>query len=123
MVPETTRATIVVLGNSSAALELIEQTLRESSHRVLATNNPIEAFELARRVRIDLLIGDIALLEGHEQPLLRQFHSVQQDLKILYLGAQDDPRAGTAAGEGTLGVPFSLDELRDAVAAALAPRA
>ena len=123
MVPDPTRATIVVLGNSSAALELIEQALRESSYRVLATNNPIEAFELARRVRIDLLIGDIALLEGQEQPLLRQFHSVQQDLKILYLGTQDDPTAGSADGEGTLAVPFSLDELRDAVAAALAPHA
>jgi CheY-like chemotaxis protein len=121
-VPDRSRATIVVLGNSSAALELIEQTLRESGDRVLATNNPIEAFELARRVRVDLLIGDVALLEGQEQPLLRQFQSVQRDLKILYLGTQDDPRAGAADGETTLRVPFSLDELREVVAATLSAR-
>jgi DNA-binding NtrC family response regulator len=117
------RATIVVLGNSSAAVELIEQTLRESGDRVLATNNPIEAYELVRRVRIDLLVADIGLLEKHDQPLLKQFHSVQPDLRILSLGIQDDPRAESANGGTTLRVPFSLDELLAAVAAALAPRA
>ena len=113
------RATIVVLGSHAAELELIEQTLRESGDRVLATTNPLEAFELGRRIRIDLLIGERALLEGQAEPLLEPLHSGRRDLRILYLGSHDEPKTAAANGERTLPVPFSLEELREAVETAL----
>jgi DNA-binding NtrC family response regulator len=120
---ERAPATIVVLGNHSASLELIEQTLRESGDRILATSDPSEAFELVRRVRIDLLIGETALLEGREQPLASELHSIQRDLRILSLGGQQEAKAAAGDGEMTLRVPFSLDELWEAVETALALRA
>ncbi len=49
-------ATILVLEKSAAARELIDQALRESGDRILVTDDPNEAIELARRVRIDLLV-------------------------------------------------------------------
>ena len=50
--PSRSPATIVVLEENAAARELIERTLREAGNRVLVTNDPYEALELARRVRI-----------------------------------------------------------------------
>jgi CheY-like chemotaxis protein len=56
-------ATIVVLEENAAAQELIDQTLRTLGDRVLISNSPMEALGLSKRVRIDLLVGDVGLLE------------------------------------------------------------
>jgi DNA-binding response OmpR family regulator len=109
-------ATIVVLEGNAAAQELIDQTLRNSGDRVLISNSPVEALELAERVRIDLIVGDAGLLERSEPHVVEELQSVAQ---ILYTHVQGSstlaqPDSGTA-----LPSPFSLEELKEAVAAAL----
>jgi CheY-like chemotaxis protein len=109
-------ATIVVLEENAAAQELIDQALRTSGDRVLISNNPMEALGLSSRVRIDLLVGDFALLERSGPKVVEKLRSVAQ---VLYTNV---PRSSKLAQEdsGTaLGSPFSLEDLRGAVAAAL----
>jgi PleD family two-component response regulator len=80
-------ATIVVVHESPAVLELIEQALREPGHCVLATSNALEALDVVRRVQIDLL-----LLEAADRPaareLARDFRTIQPRLRVFYLVAK-----------------------------------
>ena len=101
-------ATIVVLEENAAAQDLIEQALRNSADRVLITNNPLGVLGLARRVRIDLIIGDAGILERTGQ--------------ILYIDVQPGSAFGEADSGKALRSPFSLEELREAAHAALAAR-
>jgi DNA-binding response OmpR family regulator len=111
-------ATVVVLKENAAAQELIEQALRESGDRVLVTADPLEAFELARRVRIDLLVGDVVLIDRCDLEAVRG-RSAEHDLRVLYIDGRGEPKSANRDGAITLRSPFSLEELRVAVAVAL----
>jgi DNA-binding response OmpR family regulator len=111
-----TPATIVVLEENAAAQELIDQTLRQAGDRVLISNNPVEALVLASRVRIDLIVGDAGLLEGSDPQVVEQLHLAGP---VLYTHVRDSSRLAQLESGTTLQSPFSLEELRKAVAAAL----
>jgi DNA-binding response OmpR family regulator len=115
-------ATILVLEENAAVQELIDQALREGGHRVLTTNNALEALELLHRIRIDVVIvGD--LLEERGQTLLGELRSAQAGLAVVSISAQDDDDLEGIDPTARLSSPFSLDDLRDAAAAALDSRA
>jgi DNA-binding NarL/FixJ family response regulator len=104
----TGAATIVVVEQSAAMQELIDQALRDNGDFLLITQNPLEALDLARRVHIDLLItefGDSGLA------LVDEVRSLQPDLRVLYL-----------YGEGDEPVPVGLGELPARVEESLAER-
>jgi len=111
-----TPATIVVLQENAAVQELIDQTLRESGDRVLISNNPVEALELANRLRIDLLVADVGLLEQSDPHVVKELQSVAY---VLYTNVRDGSRLAQLESGTTLRSPLSLEELREAVAAAL----
>jgi CheY-like chemotaxis protein len=67
-------ATILVVEENAAVLELIDQILRESGHRVLSTRHALEAIEVAGRVRIDVVVAG-ALPEV--RALVCQLHSIR----------------------------------------------
>jgi DNA-binding response OmpR family regulator len=115
-------ATILVLEENAAVQELIDQALREGGHRVLTTNNALEALELLHRIRIDVVIvGD--LLEERGQTLLGELRSAQAGLPVVSISAPDDDDLEGIDPTARLSSPFSLDDLRDAAAAALDSRA
>jgi DNA-binding NtrC family response regulator len=118
----TTRGTIVVVEQSAAAQELMEHVLREAGHHVLVTRNPLEALELGRRVRIDVLVADVATLEQDGPGLVQQLRRVQPSLSVLYLADHRRFNRADADPDPTLHAPFSLDELQEAAAAAVAGR-
>jgi CheY-like chemotaxis protein len=110
-----TPATIVVLEENAAAQELIDQALRQMGDRVLVTNNPMEVFALAKRLRIDLLVGDIDEVERTEPKLARNLRSITRVLQV-------SQRSTAVGGDGDalrVEAPFSLDVLLKAVSAAL----
>jgi DNA-binding response OmpR family regulator len=110
-------ATILVLEENAAVQELIDQTLREPGVRVLTTANALEALEVLRRVRIDVLILG-CLLEERGHALISEFRSTQPDVRIVHIAGADDDPSGSNPGSG-LSSPFSLDGLREAVTASL----
>ena len=114
-----TPATIVVLEGNAAAQELIDQTLRESGDRVLISNRPAEALGLVGRVQIDLIVADADLLEGSDPHVVEQLRSVG---RILYTDVGSSSRLAQPDGGTALRSPFSLEELKEAVAAALRDR-
>ncbi len=115
--PSSSPATILVLYENAAVQELIDQALRESGHRVLATENALEALEVVRRVRIDVLVAG-GLHEERRGPLVAELRSVQPELRIVSIYGPDDTLENVDRNAG-LSSPVSLDELREVVAANL----
>ena len=109
-------ATIVVLEENAAAQELIEQALRKTGNIVLVSNNPAEILQLASRVQIDLIVGDAGLLDGSDPLVVDHLQSV---VPILYTHVQGSWRRAQLSDSPMLASPFSLEELREAVCAAL----
>jgi DNA-binding response OmpR family regulator len=93
--------TIVVLHDHAGVLELIEATLRDRGTRVLGTLDAVEAAEIVRRLKVDLLVMSPA--NNHVASDLR---ALQSGLAVVVL---DDE-------------PMRLDEIADAVLGALPPR-
>lgn len=112
----TTPATIVVLEENAAAQELIDRTLSASGDRVLISNSPMEALGLSSRVRIDLLVADVGLLERSDPHVVEKLRSVG---RVLYTNVPGSSRLAQHDSGIALRSPFSLEELREAVAAAL----
>ena len=108
-------ATIVVLEENAAAQELIDQMLREKGNRVLITNNPMEILGLAKRVRIDLVVGDVGQIELAEPQLAAKIRSVASVLQV----STGSSSSAHAADPLHLVAPFSLDDLDEAIALAL----
>jgi CheY-like chemotaxis protein len=114
-----TPATIVVLEENPAAQELIDQALRTSGDRILISNSPMEALGLSKRVRIDLLVGDVGLLERSDPNVVEKLCSVG---RVLYTHVPGNATLAQQNSGTALRSPFSLEELREAVAAALGDR-
>ncbi len=95
---------------------MIDQALRTSGDRVLISNNPLEALGLSSRARIDLLVGDFSLLDRSGPKVMEKLCAVAQ---VLYTNVPRGSRLAQEDSATPLGSPFSLEELREAVAAAL----
>ena len=111
------QATILVLEDNAAVQELIDQALREAGHCVLSTKNALEALEVARRVRVDILVAGDLLDERQE--IVDELRSIQPALRVVSIGGPDDDDFRHADLLASLPTPFSLDELRAGVAAGL----
>jgi hypothetical protein len=94
--------------------------LREAGHRVLGTTNVLEALEVVRRVRVDVLVVG-ALLEERSQSLVGELTSIQPGLRIVSICSPDDD-FDDIDPSARLSSPFALDEVCEAVAASLPAR-
>jgi CheY-like chemotaxis protein len=119
MLPET-RATILVLEESPAVQELIDQALRELGHRVLSTKDALEALEVVRRVHVDVLVVGV-LLDADKPSLVHELRSIQPGVRIVSICGPEEG-AEEIDGGASLCTPLSLDDLRAAVAPGLPGR-
>jgi CheY-like chemotaxis protein len=119
-VPPKESATILVVEENPAVLELIDQVMRECGHRVLSTNDAVEAIDVASRVRIDVVIAG-ALRDGGKHALVCQLRSIQPDVDVVFCDPDDDDDE-TIDRATRLSAPFSLSELREAVVSPIRPR-
>jgi DNA-binding response OmpR family regulator len=118
-VTATRPATILVLEENAAVEELIDQALRASGHRVLTTQNALEALEVVRRIHIDVLVVGV-LLGERGQTLVDEFRSIQAGLRIVSISGPDDDLDGIDPS-ACLSSPFSLEDLLEAAAVGLHP--
>ena len=105
----------MIVEESAAVQELVEQALRESGDRVLVTQNALEVLDVARRVRIDLLVIHV----DSESGLVDEIRESQPDVQVLYLSDSTDQQPAGRQRASLLLTPFSLGELRAAIAAQL----
>jgi DNA-binding NtrC family response regulator len=110
-------ATILVLEENAAVQELIEQALRGTEHRILSTQNALEALEVVRRVRVDVLVAG-HVVQDHRPAVLEELLSVQPQLAVVTICGPDDELGDGEVG-ASLTPPFSLNDLRAVVAAGL----
>jgi DNA-binding response OmpR family regulator len=108
-------STIVIVEERAAVQELVEQALRETGDCVLVSQNPLEVLDIAQRVRIDLLVIDIDAKRG----LVEEIRESQPDVRVLYLSDSTDEQPAGPELDPPLLTPFSLEELRAAIAARL----
>jgi DNA-binding response OmpR family regulator len=108
-------STIVIVEESAAVQELVEQAMRGVGECLLVTQNALEVLDVARRLRIDLLVIDV----DSEPGLVDQVRASQPELRVLYLSAGTEEAPAGLDGAQLLRTPFSLDELRAAIAVAL----
>jgi DNA-binding response OmpR family regulator len=108
-------STIVIVEESPAVQELVEQAVREVGDCVLVTPNALEVLDVARRVRIDLLVIHVDSAPG----LVEEVRESQPELRVLYMSDRNDEQQLGAADGLPLLTPFSLGELRVAVATLL----
>jgi len=104
-------STIVIVEQSAGVQELVEQALRETGDRVLVTQNALEVLDVARRVRVDLVVLDL----DSEPGLVEELRESQPDLRVLYVADRTDEQPAGPDGGPPLLTPFSLDELRAAI--------
>jgi DNA-binding NtrC family response regulator len=109
-------ATILVFADNTAVLDLIEQTLSAAGHRVLTTGDAAEALEVARSIRIDLLISDVVFGAA---ALARQLQEIQAGIRVLYIFDADHPEPVETGSSGFLRKPLSLADLGPTVTAVL----
>jgi len=118
-------ATIVVVDQSPAVVELIEQALRAVGHYVLVTNDPLEVLEVASRVKIDVLVGEAASVDD---VLSEKLQAAQPSLRVIRIAGwsselEPPHEELEKQDEATvLRAPFSLDELHEAVRSLLEGR-
>jgi DNA-binding response OmpR family regulator len=105
----------VIVEESAAVQELVEQALRASGDHVLVTQNALEVLDVARQVRIDLLVIDIDSQPG----LVEELREHQPDLRVLYLSDNPVEAPSDLPRSTLLLTPFSLGELRAAISAVL----
>lgn len=100
--------------------ELVEQALRGLGHRILSTQNTLEALEVVRRVRIDVLVaGHLVRDRIHE--IVNELRSIQPQLAVVTICGEDDELDDGDLRAG-LSPPFSLNDLRAVVTAGLERR-
>ena len=107
-------STVVIVEESAAVQELVEQALRRTGDCVLVTQNALEVLDVARRVQIDLVVIDL----DSEPGLVEEIRESQPHVRVLYLSDRTDGAADPEHGVSLL-TPFSLGELREAVSALL----
>jgi DNA-binding NtrC family response regulator len=112
-VPSKTAATILVLEESASIQELIDQALRDDGHRVLSTKNALEALEVVRRVRIDIVVAS-EVFGSERQTLIDELGWIQPGLQVVTICGPDDDLPTTDGG-ARLSSPLSLDDLCEAV--------
>ncbi len=108
---------ILVVDDDEFVAKTVERTLRTGGYRVSLASSGVEAMQMCRRNRPDLIVLDVLMpgMDGFEVCRQVRQDPLLEDLPILFLtakGKEEDRIAGLrAGGDDYLRKPFNLDEL------------
>jgi DNA-binding NtrC family response regulator len=119
------RATILIVDDEVAILELETNFLAELGHNVIPTNSPDEALAIvAADSSIDLVLTDLVMLGDMDGwSLSERIHEMRPDLKVAFTSGYVNPTAMTKlARDGLLVLhkPWRPEQLARFVQRALA---
>ncbi|MGM0597616.1 MAG: ATP-binding protein [Myxococcota bacterium] len=85
-------ATILVVEDETAILNLVEKVLSRRGYNVLVTNSPLEAIDLIKNYdsEINLLITDIIMPELDGFELSQKITDLQPGIKVIYMSGYTD---------------------------------
>ena len=122
-------ALIVLVEDEPAIREALARYLRTLGHDVPTAANGVEALKLLDQGRVDAVITDIRMPEMDGLEFVRALRKRQGDLPVIAIsGGGMIPNelllesAGLLGAVATLQKPFKLEQLRQAIDAALRPR-
>jgi CheY-like chemotaxis protein len=118
----TTR-TILLVDDNFALLKLIKALLEGAGFHILAANSPIEALNICRQRKFDLLLTDVDMPDLTGPELAMRVVTSAPDTRVLFMSGSD----GNSLAEmgfswiecGLLRKPFSPADLLNAVDGAL----
>ena len=114
-------AKILVVEDDYTTVQLIEFLLKKNKFEVLVANNGVEALEISRKQKPDLILMDVIMpkMDGIEAIEKLQEDENTRDIPIVILsalGQEMDVMRGLQAGAlGYIVKPFSPKELLDEI--------
>lgn len=86
------KATILVVDDEAAVLDLIAGVLRSAGHRVLTANGGWDAVQVYQNSpeRIDLLVTDVIMPDLTGPVLAQRLRERQSDLQVLFISGFHD---------------------------------
>jgi PAS domain S-box-containing protein len=119
-------ATILLVEDEPGVRKLTEELIRTEGYKVLAAADPFQAIQLCTTSEetIDLLLTDLVMPQFDGFQLARRISSLRPGIKILYMSGYSErtgniPMDDLDAGK-LIQKPFTLDELLNKIAGALA---
>lgn len=114
------RRTVLAVEDDDAVRELIRLALEETGARILLAGSGAKAAALAAGMPIDLLIADVVLPDQSGIDLARTLRAERPALCVIYVTGLNDLAAfAKVEDDPRVLKPFTLDEMRRAVARAL----
>ena len=117
-------ANILVVDDEPDMLKLLSMIIKEKTrHKIVTTNNPLEALEIIKQGGIDLLIADLKMpgLDGSE--LLEAVKAVDQNIPVVIMTAFATEEAATETiekgGFDFIIKPFRKEQILSAIDKAL----
>jgi DNA-binding NtrC family response regulator len=115
---------ILVVDDEAVVRELTVEILRRNGYRPHGVPSAKHALELLDREAFDLVVSDVVMPEMTGVEFLYELRARQPELPVVLMtGGSKEPERTTRAVElgasGLLYKPFTHDELKAAVAAAL----
>ena len=82
--------TILVVEDDAKLNFIVSKKLTEEGYDVRRAGNPIEAFDIMEKVKIDLIISDIMMPEMDGYEFAKEVRSYDVKMPILFMTAKDD---------------------------------
>jgi CheY-like chemotaxis protein len=116
--PLATAETVLLVEDEDVVRRLVKQVLEQAGYAVLEARDGLEALELGRTTRVDLLLTDMVMPKLGGLEVAAELRKLRPDLKVLYMsgyaeGALEPGALGTDTS--LLEKPFSFAALTDKV--------
>ena len=115
---------ILVVEDEAVLIRILGDALRGAGYEVYTAVNGVEGLAEFMRVKPDLIIADIMMLDMDGMTMVREIRKVDRASEVLFLsarsGVEDVCEGFKCGGNDYLRKPFALNELLARVAALLA---
>jgi CheY-like chemotaxis protein len=112
-------ATVLVVDDAEAVRELVRLALQGTGRRIVVAASGAEAVAEAAGLPIDVLVTDVLLPDLSGPELAAVLRAEHPTLRVIYISGWYDHADFPGVRDGPLLTkPFSIDDLRRAVAAA-----
>jgi DNA-binding response OmpR family regulator len=115
---------ILVVEDEEGVRQFVSMALQQMGHVVKAVHDAYEALEILRDHEFDLLISDIVMPGMDGIALALKVNKDHPDMRVLMMTGYEEERQRAYGLDdlihGVVSKPFTLDDLRERVSAALA---
>jgi DNA-binding NtrC family response regulator len=112
-------ASVLVVDDEQMIAELAAEILRGEGHEVHVAYDAQAALALLKANDVDVVLTDIVLGASDGVDLAESIARLRPEARVIFMSGYGSHSRGPAPNDPVLAKPFSADELRERVAAAL----